>query len=256
MPFPLKTLLIDDERPVRLYTKSVLQNHQKYFDLIGEAADGEEGLQMVEALKPDLIFLDIQMPGLTGFEMLARLQHPCQVVFLTAYDQYALKAFEENGVDYLLKPIEESRLQKTIEKLSRLQTAAAAPLPNLDALRTLLAQVQPTAKLSSLSIKTGNKILLVNLDDVVYLEAKEKYVQAVTTDERNHLTNLSLQELEERLPNHFLRIHKGVIVNRNYILELQRHFNNRFVFVMKNKARTELQSGTSYVHQIREALDL
>ena len=151
-----KTLIIDDEQLARQRLKRLLKPFEE-FDIIGEAVNGADGLEQIELLKPQLIFLDIEMPMLNGFEMLSRLQHQPKVVFTTAYDQYAIKAFEEETIDYLLKPIETERLEKTVKKLHQSMQQPATAL----SLAALLKQLMATKDTRTLTAKFADKTLLI-----------------------------------------------------------------------------------------------
>jgi two-component system LytT family response regulator len=235
-----KTIIIDDEELARQRLKRLLKGYEE-FDIIDEAENGEEGLQLIKKLKPDLIFLDIEMPVLNGFEMLAKLTEPPRVVFTTAYDQYAIKAFEEGSIDYLLKPIEAERLQKTVKKLHQF-SGINGQIP----LQQLIMQLNSKTVSKTLTVKIGGKILLIKLADIIYIEAEDKYVFLHTTDGKKHLTEYTLSVLEEKLPEQFLRVHRGTIINTDGIKEIRKSFNSAFVFVMNNAAESRITSGRSY----------
>lgn len=251
---PFKTLLIDDEKLALSRLERLLARHPDTFEVIGTAANGADGLEKVETLRPDLIFLDIEMPVLNGFEMLARVSQPPLVVFATAYDAYAIRAFEENSVDYLLKPIEEERLLKTIQKLQTAQKAASGVFP--ENLVRLLEQMQPKQELTAISVKTGHKILLVSLDEISHFEADDKYVFLCTTEGQKYLTSYTLSTLESRLPPRFLRVSRSVIVNKTLIRELEKHFSGRYLITLRDKPRTQVQSGQSFAESIRGLLEI
>lgn len=235
-----KTLIIEDEQLARQRLKRLLKNYSE-IEIIGEAENGQLGLQLIETSQPDLIFLDIEMPILNGFEMLAKLQHHFpKVVFTTAYDQYAIKAFEEGSIDYLLKPIELERLDKTIAKLK--QTNLAKPAI---ALEDLLLKIKGKANLKTLTVKLGDRILLVKLEDIVHAQAEEKYVFLHTTDGKKHLTDYTLSNLEDKLPEDFLRIHRSDMINTNHITEIRRGFNGALIFVMSNGAKVSSSRSNS-----------
>lgn len=252
---PFKTLLIDDEKLALSRLERLLSRHSTTFEVIGTAANGAEGLEKIEMLRPDLIFLDIEMPVLNGFEMLARVSQPPMVVFATAYDAYAIRAFEENSVDYLLKPIEEERLLKTIQKLQTAQKTAQTGIFPENLVR-LLEQMQPRQELTAISVKTGHKILLISLDEISHFEADDKYVFLCTTDGQKYLTSYTLSTLESRLPARFLRVSRSVIVNKNLIRELEKHFSGRYLITLRDKPRTQVQSGQSFAESIRGLLEI
>ncbi len=245
------TLIIDDEQLARQRLKRLLKPFEE-FEIIGEAINGADGLEQIETLKPELIFLDIEMPVLNGFEMLSRLQHQSKVVFTTAYDQYAIKAFEEDSIDYLLKPIEAERLAKTVKKLQQGMQQPAPALP----LEALMQQLFVKKELKTLTVKIGDKILLIKLSDIVYIEAEDKYVFLHTTNGRKHLTDFTITGLEEKLPEAFVRIHRSTIINCEHIKEIRKGFNGALVFVMDNTAGSKLTSSRSNGDMLRERFDI
>jgi len=245
-----KTIIIDDEQLARQRIKRLLKEYDEV-EIIEEASNGEDGLEKIEFLKPDLIFLDIEMPILNGFEMLAKLKHQPKVVFITAYDQYAVKAFEEGSIDYLLKPIEIERLDKTIKKL-RQTSLAQAQIP----LEDLLRQIQSKKAVKTLTIKLGDKILLVKVNEIVHIQAEDKYVFLHTVDGKKHLTDFTLSTLETKLPEEFLRIHRSDIINVDYIKEIRKGFNGALVFVLNNQNETKVTSSRSNSEMLREKFDI
>jgi two-component system LytT family response regulator len=249
-----KALVIDDEPAARRLMKSLLQEHADTVEVIGEAGTGQEALRQIEALKPDLLFLDIQMPDLTGFEVLERLQNKPNVIFTTAYEQYAIKAFENFSVDYLLKPIREDRLELSIQKLQRFGRLNQDL--NLSGLQEIISQLKAPPKATALPIRTGDRITLVRFEQITYLEAEDKYVYVHSTDGQKFLTDQTLSVLEEKLPENFFRIQKSYIINKERIREMHRHFNGRYLFVMEDKAATRITSGRTYYEQIKATFDL
>ncbi|MEZ0538637.1 LytR/AlgR family response regulator transcription factor [Fibrella arboris] len=262
MSFPLNTMLIDDEALAISRLRRLLLPRADTFTIIGEARNGAEGLALVEAERPDLIFLDIEMPLLNGFEMLARLSYMPMVVFATAYDQYAIRAFEENSIDYLLKPVETERLDRTVSKIrSLVGSRVSGGLPNVanpytDNLLSLLEQMKPKKELYSISVKTGEKIILLPLTDIAYFEAEEKYVFVATLDGQKYLTSYTLTNLCERLPDTFVRVSRSAVVNSHRIRECQKQFDGKFVLTLTDKKATRLITGTTYSEAIRQLLSL
>lgn len=245
------TIIIDDESLARQRLKRLIEPY-KLFNIIGEATNGEEGLQLIDQLLPDLIFLDIEMPVLNGFEMLGKITHQPTVVFTTAYDQYAIKAFEQNSIDYLLKPIEKGRLEKTVRKLE----ASQGNTSNLQPLQQLIDQLRPKKELKTLTVKIGDKILLIKLDEICHIEAEEKYVFLRTADGSSHLTDFTLTSLEKKLPDCFVRIHRSSIINSDRIQEIRKTFNGSLVFVMDDKGRSRINSSRGYNDNLRERFDI
>lgn len=248
---PWKTLIIDDEQLARKRLAHLL----KPFDqvaIIGEAVNGQDGLEKIEKLQPDLVFLDIEMPVFNGFEMLAKLKHQPKVVFTTAYDQYAIKAFDEGSIDYLLKPIEKERLEKTLKRIGQAQVFAQPQLPLAD----LIKQLRLKKEIKTLTVKIGDKILLIKLDSIIYIEAEDKYVFLHTADGKKHLTDFTIGSLEEKLPELFVRIHRSFIINADHIKEIRKSFNGAFVFVMINAENTRLTSSRSNSEMLRERFSI
>jgi two-component system LytT family response regulator len=245
-----KALVIDDEPLARQRLKRLLKLHDNIL-VIGEAGNGAEGLQQVQDLNPDLIFLDIEMPVYNGFEMLSRLKDPPKVIFTTAYDQYAVKAFEEESIDYLLKPIEQERLAKALMKLqSRQEPAYTIPL------ELLMKQLNRKKEIKSLTVKIGNRIILVKLNDLAFIDAEDKYVFLNTTDGKRHLTDFTLSALQEKLPEEFVRISRSIIIHAELIKEIRKSFNGTFFFLMCDAQGSKLNSSRSYAAALRERFDL
>jgi two-component system LytT family response regulator len=209
---------------------------------------------MIEALQPDLIFLDIQMPDLTGFEVLEKLKHKPNVIFTTAYEQYAIKAFESFSVDYLLKPIKEERLEQSIAKLRQFGKSNA--LIDIPGLQQIIQQLKAPQKATALPVKTGDRIHLIKFEQISYLEAHDKYVFIHTIDGQKHLTDQTLSSLEEKLPEQFYRVQKSYILNKEKIREMHRHFNGRYLFVMEDKHASRITSGRTYHDGIKNEFGL
>lgn len=249
-----KAIVIDDEPAARRLMKSLLEEHKDVVEVIGEAGNGREAIAAIEELKPDVIFLDIQMPDLTGFEVIDQLKVKPNIIFTTAYEQYAIKAFETFSIDYLLKPIKEERLEQSIAKLK--QFGRLAKPIDLAGLQEIIRQFQAPQKATAIPIKTGDRINLIRFENISYMEASDKYVFIFTVDGHKHLTDQSLTALEEKLPAHFYRIQKSYIINKEKIKEMHRHFNSRYLFIMDDKAGSRLTSGRTYHDAIRSEFGL
>ena len=249
-----KAIVIDDEPAARRLMKNLLHDYNNILEEIGEAGTGKEAIEKINELKPDLIFLDIQMPDLTGFEVIEQLKHKPSIIFTTAYEQYAIKAFESYSIDYLLKPIKEERLQQSIDKLQKFGRLNQAM--DTSGLQDIIRQLQVPHKATALPIRTGDRISLLRFDNIVYLEAQDKYVFVFTTDGQKYLTDQSLTILSEKLPTHFYRIQKSYILNKDKVKEMHRHFNGRYLFIMDDKPGTRLTSGRTYYDAIKAEFDL
>jgi two-component system LytT family response regulator len=252
---PFTTLLIDDEKLAVIRLARLLENYTTTIHLVGEAYNGQEGQQLIENLRPDLVFLDIEMPVLNGFEMLARLQYMPVVVFVTAFEAYAIRAFEENSIDYLLKPVEKERLQVTIEKLKKLRLENKS-IDYTQQLFQVIEQLKPKKELISIPVKMGERILLIRLEEIAFFEAEDKYVYLCTSDDKKYLIDYSLTTLEEKLPPHFTRASRSVMVNQHYIKEIQKYFSGRYILLINNKSQTKITTGLSYADRVRAMLDI
>ncbi|MBB6270832.1 two-component system LytT family response regulator [Pedobacter cryoconitis] len=245
------TILIDDEELARKRLKRLLASYD-CINIIGEAANGAEGLAQIEKLNPDLVFLDIEMPVLNGFEMLSHLSKPPKVIFTTAYDQYAVKAFEEESIDYLLKPIEDQRLAKAIKRLQTQRQEPDYAIP----LDLLMRQLKIKKEIKTLTVKIGDRILLIKIQDLVYIDAEEKYVFLNTTDGKRSLTDFTITSLAEKLPDQFVRINRSTIINSDLIKEIKRGFNGAFFFIMNDPENTKLNSSRSFGPALKDIFDI
>ncbi|MFA9190104.1 LytTR family DNA-binding domain-containing protein [Flavobacterium sp. FZUC8N2.13] len=243
-----KTIIIDDEPPARARLQQLLESFPDTFQIIAVAEDGIEALEKIEALQPDLIFLDIEMPELSGFDMLKQLKTIPIVIFCTAYDQYSLQAFETNSVDYLLKPVSLERLQQSVNKLNLFSQNNTSQ--NILELIKELSSQKEVKKMTSITVKKGDKLIFVKLENISYFKADERYVTVHANDE-NYLIEEPLAQLEQKLPAHFLRVHRSIIINTEYIKEVEKYFNSRFVITLNNPKKTSVTTGRSYIEAIK-----
>lgn len=248
-----KTIIIDDEPPARIRLLKLLKNFPETFHIIEVAVDGADAKKKINTLKPDLIFLDIEMPELTGFELLKQLEVIPIVIFCTAYDQYSLKAFETNSVDYLLKPIKIERLQQSVDKLKLFSDNSITQ--NVIELLTQLSAQKKEKKMTSITVKKGDSLVFVKLEEISHFKADERYVSVHAINE-TYLSEEPLSVLETKLPDHFLRIHRGIIINTNSIKEIQKYFNSRFVITLNDGMSTKVTSGRSYSQTIKKFMGI
>lgn len=248
-----RTLIVDDEELARLRMKKLLEPYSAQIEVVGEATDGVSALEKIQALKPDVVFMDIQMPGMTGLDVIANLPADSQpwVVFATAFDEYAIKAFEENAIDYLLKPIEADRLQTTIQKLERLESKKL-PSDLTETVRRIIEQQSPAQRfLQRIQVKIGDRTLLLSVDQTIRFEAEDKYT-TVHTDESKYVIDTPLVELEARLdPSKFMRVHRAHLVNVSRIAEIQRQFGGRLKVVLNDKSKSGLPVSRNFVDKVR-----
>ena len=230
----LRTLIIDDERLAREELKSLLKQYDE-IDIIGEAKNGEEAILMIKDLKPELIFLDISMPGMTGFEMLKQLEEIPKVIFVTAYDEFALKAFEINALDYILKPVDPIRLQESVKKINQKEEDFISKLEG----QTSRKDRQLTLS-DSVFIKDGEKTWFIELNRIRMLESDGNYVK-VYFDGYRPLLLRSLNSFEERLdPEYFFRANRKFIINLKWISTIENWFNGGLMIELKEGEKVEI----------------
>lgn len=249
-------LIIDDEPLARKRMISLLEPFSSEIEILGEAGSGAQAVKMIHELLPDVVFLDIQMPDMDAFEVLHSLDADDVplVIFTTAYDNFALKAFEENTVDYLLKPVDPERLAAAVEKLRRQipmadeETSIPAGF-NWEKLKNLVDM--SGFYLQRLQVKVGDRILFVNIDEVIRFHSEEKYTTVYTVN-NHYVIDTPLVELEKKLdPRHFTRVHRSHIVAIDYIAECRKGDAGRMVMVLRDKMNTQLVVSRSLVKKIR-----
>jgi two-component system, LytTR family, response regulator len=243
-----RTILIDDEAIARQRLVSLLNNYEGQFQIIAEAKNGIEGAEQIERLKPDLVFLDIQMPGKTGFEMLEMLEYIPVIVFCTAYEEFALQAFNTLALDYLVKPVEAERLQLTIDKLNR---STITPQLQVRELITLVKQQTENKKLQTIPHKIGDRVILIKTERITYFSATDKYVEFFTEDGKKYLTELSLKKLIDRLPDNFRQVQRGIVVNVDFIKEYRKYFRGKYILVLDDSVGSKLETGRSFTEDIK-----
>ena len=210
----MRCILVDDEPLARERFRSLLDEADADVTIVGEAGSGKKAVPLIHDTQPEVVFLDVQMPVLDGFDVVDLLAEPRpHIVFVTAYDEYALKAFEVHALDYLTKPVRLTRLNNTLQRL--LSASGAGSREGLDALQ----EERNTQQLNRLTVHVGRKLRVISLDEVRYIEAEDKLVFAYLEDKR-YRTEFTLQELEQRLDDRFVRIHRSVIVNLDEAYEL------------------------------------
>jgi two-component system LytT family response regulator len=251
----IRTIIIDDEPLAREKLRDFLDN-ENGVEVVAECRDGKEALLTVDEEKPDLIFLDVQMPEMDGFEVLENLdqEHLPTVIFVTAFDQYALKAFDVHAVDYLLKPFDRDRFRQALAR-ARAEHERRQVNEMRDKLLALLSDVgERRPKYSErLVVKTAGRVIFVKVDDIDWIDAAGNYVKLHTKGE-SHMLRETMGRLEERLdPDRFLRIHRSTIVHIERIKELQQQFHGDYLVILKNGQRLTLSR--SYRDKIQELLE-
>lgn len=220
-----KAIIVEDEKLARDLVKSYLST-QKSIELIGEFSDGFSGLKAINELKPDIVFLDIQMPKLSGLELLELLDEVPYIIFTTAYDDYAVKAFDLNAVDYLLKPFSKDRFYKALSKVSTDKS--------LQGIKDLKKHIIENAVLDKIVVKFNSNIHVIPLEEVIYIESEDDYVMIHTINGK-HLKHQTMKFYEKGLDsNKFIRIHRSYIVNISKINKIEKFGKDTYQVVLKN----------------------
>jgi two-component system LytT family response regulator/two-component system response regulator LytT len=255
----LRTVVVDDEQLAR-EELCFLLDQIPGIEVIAQAGDGPEALNLIAEHAPDLVMLDVQMPGLTGFEVARRLlqrDSESHLVFVTAYDQHAIEAFDVNAVDYILKPVEAARLATAVERVrKRLQSdRGQAGAPNLDRVLRFLADRQNRRE--QLAVKVGDRFLLVQAEDVVHASVEDDVITVVTNSLSGTSNYRTLDELQARLdPEVFWRVHRSHLVNINKIREIVPWFSRNYILKMKDTKGSEIPVSRAQTRRLREYLKL
>jgi len=249
-----RAIIADDENNLLKSLKKALNKFWPELLIAGEACNGKEAVDLIEKIRPDVAFLDIRMPGMSGIEVAKEVEGICSIVFVTAYDHYAVEAFENEALDYILKPIEEKRLLKTINRLKeRLSSNEHSPKVG-EKIERIINTINKGAKpsyLQLIKVKTGIEIRFIPVSEVLFFMAEDKYT-TVKTKEKEFLIKKSIKELETELdPEQFWRVHRSSIINIDKIKKITRSFSNQLVVLFKNIDRTVTVS-RSYSHLFKQ----
>src|SRR5205809_1464036 len=266
----LRAVLVDDEQLAR-DELGYLLGQVGGIEVIGQAGNGVEALTAIDRLQPDVVFLDVQMPGLTGFEVARRMldtRVAAHIIFVTAYDQYAIEAFEVNAVDYLLKPVDPSRLEAAIQRAHRriALDRTARPADAGDSLAGVSpAQLEKIVEIVAerrhrrerLALKVGERFLLVQADEVIYASLADDVITVVAGKHTGTSSCRTLDELQEQLdPGVFWRVHRSHLVNINKVKEIVPWFNRNYILRMKDEKATEIPVSRNHTRRLREYLKL
>ena len=248
----LRALIADDEPKLAEYLSGRLAALWPELELCGIAVNGKEAVAEINAKKPDLVFLDIKMPGMSGLEVARRMTHPSLVVFVTAYHQYAVNAFEEEAVDYLLKPVSDERLRQTIARIKS-HCDGRGTAQNLDALLSKLTRAIENKDdyVRYLRASSGKAMRLISVDDVLFIRAQSKYTSVVTKD-GEFLMRMPLSELIKQLdPEGFWQIHRSTIVNAAKVVAVSQTGHESYVLTVRDSVEL-LPVSRSFVHQFKQ----
>jgi DNA-binding LytR/AlgR family response regulator len=251
----IRAIIADDEEQLRKHLRSQLAEVWPDLTICGEARNGQEALELIEQYHPEISFLDIRMPGLSGIEVAKEIAGSCWVVFVTAYDQYAVEAFEHEAIDYLLKPVTAERLEKTIRRLKEQIVSSHRPPQEIaeivKRLLTSLPQRQAPAYLQFVRVQKGDGIRLIPVEEVYYFKASDKYTMVITK-EGESLIKKPIKELADELdPQQFWRIHRGTIVNVQCVDQVSRSVTGRGVVRLKGRPET-LAISRQYIHLFKQ----
>lgn len=251
----MRVIIIDDEAPARNILKKYLGEYTE-FEIIAECENGFDGLKAIKEHKPDLIFLDIQMPKLDGFELLELIDERPEVVFVTAFDQYAIKAFDQNAIDYLLKPYSPDRLKSTIEKINqRVKAKAEEQVEEDDKIPKLLDAIHEKKELlERVVVKNGAKIEIFPVKEILYIKAEDDYVM-IYTNKGRFLKKATMKYFESHLqPDQFVRIHRSYIVNTVYIQRMERY--GKETMIIRLPGNVDIKTSKSGAKRMKEVLGL
>jgi two-component system LytT family response regulator len=241
-----RCVIVDDEKLARDLLREFLEPFPD-MEIVGEAANGADAVALIDKVKPDLLFLDVQMPGMTGFDVLDEIEHEPYVIFITAYDQYAIQAFEKNAVDYLLKPLDEERFKLAIDRALKRKKLEEGRLEDL------LGSMRPARPQRSYDshvfVQKSEKLFNLPVDEITHLEASGDYT-IISTKNDQFVSSSGIGKLEELMnPDIFIRVHRSTIINVNYLKEIERHFNGGMVVKMQNGKSFPVSR--TYAKQIR-----
>jgi two-component system LytT family response regulator len=248
----LRVYIVDDE-PLAVKRLTKLLRQTGRVDIVGSSVSPAEAVEFLSNESVDAIFLDIQMPGMTGFELLQKLPQEPAVVFTTAFDRFALDAFEVNSVDYLVKPVESERLEKALTKLERLRGTPQG-LAETEQIRALARQL--TRKYPErISSRIGERVVFVEISKITHFYSKDKLTYAAT-GAKDYAVDITISELEQKLdPAVFIRIHRATLLNLHYVEEVSSWFGGGLVVRLKDGKRTELQIARDRVKEVKERLE-
>ncbi|MDH5476247.1 MAG: LytTR family transcriptional regulator DNA-binding domain-containing protein [Cyclobacteriaceae bacterium] len=226
----IKCIVIDDEKLARDLIIEYISEISE-ITVIGQCAKGSDAIKMIDELEPHLIFLDVQMPSMTGFDVLDTITHEPYIIFSTAYDQYAIQAFEKNAIDYLLKPIDKERFKKAVERaVERIKKDEG----NIEQLIDTLNQDKKAQYSAHIFVQKSEKLLNLAVEDIIHLEASGDYSIISATNDQ-FVCSTGISKLAEKLdPSIFIRIHRSTIININKLKEIEKHFNGGLVVKMEN----------------------
>ena len=256
----ITTLIVDDEKPARDELTYLLKSFPE-IELIGQGRNGIEAVNLIKEHSPDLVFLDVEMPGLDGFGVLKRLVDKKvklpQIIFATAYDHYAVQAFEVNAVDYLLKPFDRARLTRSLSRAKKSLEAKASPNERLESLLGQLSQLGQKPARAKLLVRSQQRLFLVDSNDVIYATIEDGLITIVAREVEGCSNYRTIEELQANLDsNQFWRAHRSYLVNINRIREVVPWFKSSYQLRMDDKRQTEIPVSRAQTKRLRELFKL
>ncbi len=240
----MKALIIDDEAPAREILKHMLKEHSS-IEIIGEAENGLEAFKMIKELRPELLLLDIQMPKVSGFELLELLDEIPKTIFITAFDEYAIQAFEQGALDYLLKPVNEERLEKALERVANQESESK--IKELG--EKMMEKTQP---LNQLVVKDGSKINVISTEEISFIKAEDDYV-SIQTGGARYLKKATMSSLEKALESlGFIRVHRSYLLNPKFLDRVEKWSKDQYLGLTKDGEKIKI-SAPGY-QKLRELL--
>jgi two-component system LytT family response regulator/two-component system response regulator LytT len=255
----ITALIVDDEQPARDELAFLLKGIPD-LEIVGQGKNGVEAVDLVRELNPHLVFLDVQMPGVDGFGVIKRLLEKKVrlpfFIFATAYDHYAVQAFEVNAIDYLMKPIAKPRLEKAIQRVRRMLETSESAMQKLDRLVQMVEE-HPSLHKGKLVVKSSNRLFLVDSDDIIYASIEDGVISIVTRDLEGQSNFRTVEELQSNLdPKTFWRVHRSYLVNVNHIKEVVPWFKSSYQLKMQDRKQTEIPVSRAQTRKLRELLNL
>jgi two-component system response regulator LytT len=259
LSMPISTIIVDDEQLAREELSYLLKSVGDV-EVVAQGSNGVEAIQLIREHNPELVFMDVQMPGLDGFQVIKKLvdkKVPLpQIVFATAFDQYAVRAFEVNAIDYLLKPFDKKRVAQSVDKARQKLTTAPSPSERLESLINLLEQQQKPQQ-QKLLLRLAGRLILIDQKDVCFATIEEGIITVATSTMEGHSNCRTLEELQESLdPNLFWRAHRSHVVNINRIKEVLPWFKSSYQLRMDDRKHTELPVSRAQTKRLRELFGL
>jgi two-component system LytT family response regulator/two-component system response regulator LytT len=255
----ITALIVDDEQPARDELTFLLKGFPEV-EVVGQGKNGVEAVNLIRELNPQVTFLDVQMPGLDGFGVIKKLLEKKvrlpYFIFATAYDNYAVQAFEVNALDYLLKPIAKPRLEKAVAKLRQMSDTAALTHDKLDRLVQMM-EVRPGAQKNKLVVKSQGRLFLVDSEDIIFASIEDGVISIVSRDLEGQSNFRTVEELQGSLdPKVFWRAHRSYLVNVNHIKEVVPWFKSSYQLKMQDRKQTEIPVSRAQTRKLRELLNL